>query len=442
MEYLDLKDIPDRVDVEREDFKSLPARLAAAKDAAGRIYNHSSELYQMISKKLDPYSDVRNYLKKTYECDQRITNASVKLLELMTIFDIKTSKSQGDSPFRHFDNAGFPGGFVIMCNQMREDRPYEWYMSSLRGADALDDTFNLARNYPERIMMSETNDGNVTILANLVDIRNRVGPIVDFYTSDLGFSAETDYNNQEILHAHAHFGQLLLGFMLLAQGGTGIYKLYTTFEMITRLQISLVIASFDRAYLCKPPSSTATNSEVYIIGIGYHGFPREIEKITDTPNSISTIGASASTSTSTVSTDSNKVTIRGGKNKTVDDEDGKITGDMVISHLMNYLENFDPHRIPAGLQSYLKPLKNHTVLSVAKYAIQIYERQLRLLNSIYEIGSRYTTSAGGIATAELCDEEINHRISMIFGNSKNQLNLIWRRRFRPPVQLNNTRLLR
>jgi hypothetical protein len=176
---------------------------------------------------------------------------------------------------RHFDNASLPGSFVLAIHHyvktLYPTSTYEWAASSYIGAgDHLCDDYKLFENYPEHWTMSETNNGDITDVRNIDDII-ATSQKFNLFTSDLGFDASGDYNNQERLHMVANVGQMLLCINLLEDGGNCVIKHYTTFELFTLSYLMVFAQLFDECYIYKPLSSKRTNSEVYVVGKGFCG---------------------------------------------------------------------------------------------------------------------------------------------------------------------------
>jgi 23S rRNA U2552 (ribose-2'-O)-methylase RlmE/FtsJ len=217
-------------------------------------------------------------------CTFNVTNAWLKCFEIIDYFDLIPEETKTD--FVHFDNAAFPGSFVvsthhyIMTNRKWGDR-YKWYASSLHESTSgnhapLVDKYALFQRYPENWLMDGSNNGDVLNPANQQDFCNKIGPCgktdgVDLYTSDLGFDTSSDYNNQELIHAQANIGQILSGIMTLRKGGSFVTKQYTTFEMITVSAMYALSQLFDEFYICKPVTSREANSETYLVGKGFRG---------------------------------------------------------------------------------------------------------------------------------------------------------------------------
>jgi 23S rRNA U2552 (ribose-2'-O)-methylase RlmE/FtsJ len=211
-----------------------------------------------------------------------VSNAWIKCYEIEKYYSIIPNRTD---KFVHFDNAAFPGSFILATHHyiatQRDWLPnYTWYGNSLienneYTSTQLEDKYQLYKNYPANWLMSATNNGDVLKLQNQRDFAARIGGQVDLYTSDLGFDVSSDYNNQELMQAHANIGQIFSGLLTLKPGGCLITKQYSIFEPITLSVIYMTSQFFDKLYVAKPYTSREANSEIYLVGIGFHGGPQK-----------------------------------------------------------------------------------------------------------------------------------------------------------------------
>jgi hypothetical protein len=231
----------------------------------------------------DPFRAEKTIVAKL-GCTFNVTNAWLKCFEIIDYFGLIPEETKTD--FVHFDNAAFPGSFVVsthhyvMTKRSWGDR-YKWYASSLHESTSgthvpLVDKYALFQRYPENWLMHGSNNGDVLNSVNQRDFCDKIGPCgkndgVDLYTSDLGFDSSSDYNNQELIHAQANIGQILSGILTLRKGGSFVTKQYTTFEMITISAMYALSQLFHEFYICKPITSREANSETYLIGKGFKG---------------------------------------------------------------------------------------------------------------------------------------------------------------------------
>jgi hypothetical protein len=241
--------------------------------------NFSDKYFPKYWREFDPFKQEKTMIAKlgnTYN----VSNAWLKCYEILISFNLIPQTITQDE-FIHFDNASFPGSFIVSTHHYIKTHrdwhlKYKWYGSSLieandLNADPIEDKYGLYKNYPDKWMMDENNNGDVLIKENQKKIKESLGGKVDLYTSDLGFDVSSDYNNQEILQSSANIGQILSGILTLKKGGCFITKQYTTFEMNTVSVMFAVSSFFDEFYICKPTTSKEANSETYLVGKGFKG---------------------------------------------------------------------------------------------------------------------------------------------------------------------------
>lgn len=256
--------------------------LHSIKDKLGKCKSQldvyfETPLFNKYWTKFDPFSREKIIIAKI--CNTiNVTNAWLKCYEMINHFNLIPDDTDGE--FYHFDNAAFPGSFIISVYhyiytlKKRIISNYNWVGSSLivanqDDADPLEDKYQLYKNYPDNWIMNENFDGDVTVEKNQEYIYKKLENKIDLYTSDLGFDVSSDYTNQELLQCPANIGQIISGLLVLKKGGNFITKQYTFFETVTVNVIYLVSQLFDEFYICKPVTSREANSEIYLVGKGF-----------------------------------------------------------------------------------------------------------------------------------------------------------------------------
>jgi len=257
--------------------EDVKQKLSTAKSQLDNEF--SKYIFGKYWKEFDPFKNEKNIIA-TLGNTYNITNAWIKCYELINHFEL-IPDNLSDEKYIHFDNAAFPGSFILSVhhfvntNRLWKNK-YDWVGSSLldsndENKDPLEDKYKLYETYRNKWLMSETNNGDVLLEENQRDFNKRLGGTIDLYTSDLGFDVSSDYNNQELIQAPANIGQILTGLLTLKAGGCFITKQYSIFEAVT-LSIMYATASFfDEFYICKPYSSREANSETYLVGKGFKG---------------------------------------------------------------------------------------------------------------------------------------------------------------------------
>ncbi|MCK4967738.1 MAG: SAM-dependent methyltransferase [Candidatus Aenigmarchaeota archaeon] len=267
--------------ISHEVFANLKNRLNTSKTKMDGI---PTKKYTGLATKLDVYNGLRKFVEVQFNA-QRVSNAWLKIYELMSIFTPITKKN----PYI-FCNAELPGAFLLGLNHyIRAPLPhtnYEWVASSLISDDkkSLGDFYGLYRKYNEKWLMDlkQGLNGDVTEMKTIKHIAKYFATRkVDLYTSDLGMDVSADYNKQEDIHMHANLGQILSGLISVDIGGSFITKQYTFFETFTLNLIVLLSGMFREFYICKPLTSRPLNSEIYLVGLGFIGAPGVIAVLTD-----------------------------------------------------------------------------------------------------------------------------------------------------------------
>ncbi len=218
-----------------------------------------------IMRELNLYRILNWQLTKKFNA-QFPTNAFEKCYEMVKIFNIKYTSV--------FCNAELPGAFVFALNHYNRthNKEFEWVASSLvnKKEGALDDQFGLVEHNPDKWLMTDTNNGDVGNIENLLDIEKRVKP-VDLYTHDIGKPME-DFSKQEEEHIKIQLGAAICGFMTLKKGGAFIGKQFTFFNQLSKDLILIYASMFNKFYIHKPLTSKPANSEIYLVGIEFKGF--------------------------------------------------------------------------------------------------------------------------------------------------------------------------
>jgi cap2 methyltransferase len=312
----------DNVELKSVDLLSPPyivnvaEQLSNTKTKIDKYYltGKSPSLFDRVIKCFDFYKPLKSIIAKEHDA-QCVTSVWMKFYEIISAFKmipttggaIKEEAIKGDESkkedelygqdernFTIFCNACFPGADILAINHYvttRTSLSHTWLASSLTPSDkpidggenfALGDDYELFKNYPENWLMYETNNGDLGKIENILEYEARLKTegkaengggknTIDLYTSDLGFDVSTDYNAQEMLHAKFNFGQILNGILVLKKGGSMFTKQYTYFSPFSISILCVLSSLFTDVFICKPATSKATNSEIYIVCKDFKG---------------------------------------------------------------------------------------------------------------------------------------------------------------------------
>lgn len=256
-------------------FKELLELLEKKKNELGTLTDKIGEdvYYHQYRKKYDIGVKIMYHIKSN-NIGQNLTNAGIKLLEIMNYYNMK--------PKHAFFNAELPGSFIFATNYYTKGK-IDWIASSYvpnNDNTALDDKFGLWKKYPEKWLMNEKFNGDITDLKNLEWIQEYfiTHDKVDFYTSDIG--TVIDYTKDpEIEMAQLDLMQAIYGLISLDKGGSMILKQFSFFHKFNIALIAIYASMFEQFYVCKPSTSRPINSETYLIGIGFNGLTININDI-------------------------------------------------------------------------------------------------------------------------------------------------------------------
>ena len=256
----------------------LKKRLNKKKNELNEPYK--TERYRILSK-LPSLGKLSSKIKYTYARKYNainITNAWLKIYEIIDHYKLIPKNGL----FRYFDNASFPGSFILAINHYintNTSSKLEWYGSSYIGGGELEDQYNLYKNYPDRWTMSKTNNGDVRDINIILDIVKQTNKKFDLYTSDLGINVEdvklkynrSGWDYQEELHANANLGQVLTGLLLLKKSGNMVIKMYSFFTSRSISLLGMLTVLFKKVEISKPVFSAIRSTEIYIICLDYKG---------------------------------------------------------------------------------------------------------------------------------------------------------------------------
>jgi hypothetical protein len=252
--------------------RNLESELKRTKSKLDRLYLNKNA--GKIMRLFDPFAREKYIISKKINAPY-VTNAWLKCYELLHRFQLIPSQGK----FVYFDNAAFPGSFILATNHYVKTLTkcdMQWYASSLISGNALNDSYDLYKNYPNNWLMHDQNNGDLSNWSNILDFCKQISNgtderRVDLYTCDLGMDVSKNYNEQESIHSHLNICQIACGIKVLKIGGSMIVKHYTLFKGFTQYYIDLLTLLFDNVYITKPITSRRTNSETYIVCINFNG---------------------------------------------------------------------------------------------------------------------------------------------------------------------------
>ncbi|CAK7994685.1 FtsJ methyltransferase [uncultured virus] len=256
------------------EYSQLDTLLNEAKSRLDQYYvpkNPVGKAWTTYFSYLDQYKQLPKIIETDYNA-QRVSNAWLKFWEIYHTYPL--IKKHNNDTFTVFFNAELPGSSLCAYNHyvktIHPKEKFEWRASSLIGLGAFEDVYGLYARNQKRWLMNDDNNGDSTNIRNLLNFESRLKGI-DLYCHDAGLDVTSNYNEQERLNAALHLGCAIAGFLTLKIGGSFVAKQYTFFCDYTWKLIMLYSTLFDQFHFFKPETSRPTNSEIYLIGLGYRG---------------------------------------------------------------------------------------------------------------------------------------------------------------------------
>lgn len=233
------------------------------------------------------------YKIKTIFKIENVSNAGLKLTEILNHENLINEENTMSNKFKHFANAEMPGNFIVAVNYFIKTNyshvTYDWYGNSLLPgvmgpkSAGLPDYYGYYKRHKERWIMDETKmNGDITNVNNIEYIKKyfeNTGKC-DLYTSDAGISLDIhDYNEQELIEIQLKLCEVLCALVTLKNNGNMVIKIYSFFEKAT-IDILIILSNLFKTFkIVKPMTSKPTNSENYIVGIDYIGYDNSLKYI-------------------------------------------------------------------------------------------------------------------------------------------------------------------
>ena len=171
-----------------------------------------------------------------------------------------------------------PGGFIQSLLNYKS-QINKIYASSLLSEDKSVPYWNrkIINHKLIEFVYGTTNNGDLQDINNLLSLIGLLkNKKIYLITADGGFDYTNDYNKQEKDSLPLIHSEILLALCTQKKGGTFICKLFDMFLKETNIFIYYLTLSYDSIYFHKPAVSRYSNSEKYIVCLGFKGYNKEI----------------------------------------------------------------------------------------------------------------------------------------------------------------------
>ena len=243
-----------------------------------KIDNYLKE-WSSIKKVIHEYEYVysSSNIKKNVSSILPISRSYFKLTEIINKHNLFNLKDK----IKCFSMAEAPGGFIesLLDNK---DKINKIYGITLLSEDSRVPFWNrkIKNNKLIELIYGSNNNGDLIDINNLLSLvkyfRNNK---IHLITADGGFDCTNDYNNQEKYSLPLIYGEIFLALNVQSKNGVFICKIFDLFLKETIKLIYILILSYDKVYIHKPSISRISNSEKYLVCIGFKGYNKDIINI-------------------------------------------------------------------------------------------------------------------------------------------------------------------
>jgi len=261
-------------------------------------FTGKKKVYYIVNKfetTVDDYDvDINKVSKAYFDIDPKpniLSRAFYKIWELFFMFDLIPTD---DSAFTTAHLAEGPGSFIQATmmfrdkfskkNASKNDKYYAVTLHSDKyNVPKLEESFisYYKKEKPQRFELHRTysrdvarqsdkkDDGDLTSkkTRKLFD-EHFVEKKADFITADGGFEWENE-NVQEQEAFKLILSEIITAVKIQKKGGSFVCKLYESFTQVTAKFIAILCSFYDDLYIVKPLMSRASNSEKYIVCMGF-----------------------------------------------------------------------------------------------------------------------------------------------------------------------------
>lgn len=258
------------------------------------------KVYYIINKfehRVDDYdADISNITKAYFDIEPKpnvLSRAFYKLWEIFFMFDII---DLNETNFVSAHLAEGPGSFIQATMFYRDkfakkgtSKNDKYYAVTLHAEDIQKHVPKLEENFiqyyskekPPRFIMHKTYPLNEARQSKIKDNGDLTNPKTiklfggnfnnqkaNFVTADGGF----EWGNENIQEQEAFkliLAQIITALEIQAKGGSFVCKIYESFTNTTSKLLSILNSFYDNIYITKPLMSRASNSEKYIVCLGF-----------------------------------------------------------------------------------------------------------------------------------------------------------------------------
>jgi len=206
-----------------------------------------------------------------------ISRSYFKLIEIINTYKLFNISQKVNC----FAMAEAPGGFIQSLLDFRNNID-KIYASTLLSTDDSIPYWNrkISNDKQVTFVYGSKKNGDLQDTANLLSlIKELKTEKIHIITGDGGFDYTDDYNKQEKNSLSLIYGEIFLALNIQAKNGVFICKVFDLFLKETIKLVYILTLSYEKVYIHKPCTSRISNSERYLVCIGFRGYNKDIINI-------------------------------------------------------------------------------------------------------------------------------------------------------------------
>ena len=251
-------------------------------------FHKESQYLKNIKNKIDKYPYEWKIIKKiihdheyVYTSPNKSKNISNYLPISRSYFKLTEIINKHNIIFKDkincFAMAEAPGGFIESLLEQEENID-KIYATTLISDNKKVPYWNnkIKTNKKVSLLYGSKNNGDLIDIINILSFKKELKQSIFFVTADGGFDCTENYNDQEKNSLPLIYCEIFLALNVQCKGGIFVCKIFDISLKETIKLIYVLFLSYEKVYLHKPLTSRKSNSEKYIVCIGYKGYNKEI----------------------------------------------------------------------------------------------------------------------------------------------------------------------
>ena len=245
-------------------------KLGLAKKSIDSLNN---KLWEQGKKKMNDYE----YIYTSSKIEKNICSIIPVSRSFFKLHEIIKDFNMFDEKYPCACIAEGPGGFIHCLNNNNSKKVYAITLISRNNRRVPYWNQTIINNKNNILSYGIDKTGDIYKLQNVDHFIELIGKdYCHLITADGGFDYSNDYNSQESLSYKLLYCEIFTALNIQKNDGNFIIKFFDLFNYNTIQLIYILYTCYDKIIIYKPLTSRLSNSEKYILCIGYNGCSRNI----------------------------------------------------------------------------------------------------------------------------------------------------------------------